>query len=82
MQRYGISNLSIYQPSHVKKLAGKGNANKFYMIKAFQDNVLNDKNLKRSLFWKWIKDKDFSKDIPKPVDDIIDAYFILNCAKC
>jgi hypothetical protein len=61
MQRFGVANLSIYQPSHVKKLAGKGNANKHYMLKAFQDNILNDKNLKRSDFWKWIKDKEFSK---------------------
>jgi len=81
MQRFGIVNLSIYQPSHVKKLAGKGNANKHYMLKAFQDNILNDKNLKRSDFWKWIKDKEFSKDIPKPIDDIVDSYFILNANK-
>jgi hypothetical protein len=81
VQRYGVSNISIFQPSHVKKLAGKGNANKHYMIKAFQDNVLDDKNLKRSMFWKWIKDKDFSKDIPKPIDDIVDSYFILNASK-
>ena len=25
---WGVKNISIYQPSHVKKLAGKGNANK------------------------------------------------------
>lgn len=81
MIRFGVSNMSIFQPSYVKKIAGKGNANKFYMIKAFQENVLNDKNLKRSTFWQWIKDKDFSKNIPKPVDDLVDAYFILNCSK-
>lgn len=81
MQRFGIYNLSVYQPSHVKKLAGKGNANKHYMLKAFQNNVLEDKNLKQCNFWKWIKDKDFGKDIPKPVDDLVDSYFILNANK-
>ena len=74
---WGVENISIYQPSHVKKLAGKGNANKHYMAKAFQDDVLNDKNLRKTELWKWTQSKDFSEKIPKPLDDLIDAYFIL-----
>jgi len=79
LTEFGIDNVSFYQPSHVKKLAGKGNANKFFMVKAFQDNVLNDKDLKQTKLWNYVKDKDYSKKIPKPLDDIIDSYFILNC---
>jgi hypothetical protein len=75
---YGADKIYIMQPSHVKKLAGKGNANKHFMAKAFQDNVLNDDNLRKTKFWDWAKDKDFSEKIPKPVDDLIDSYFILN----
>lgn len=78
-KEFGIENISFYQPSQVKKIAGKGNANKFYMIKAFQEDVLNDKDLRNTKFWKWIKDKDYSQKIPKPIDDIVDSYFILNC---
>ena len=78
---WGVENISIYQPSHVKKLAGKGNANKHYMVKAFQDDVYNDKDLRNTNLWKWIQDKDFSEKIPKPIDDLVDAYFILNANK-
>jgi len=79
---WGVENISIYQPSHVKKLAGKGNANKHYMVKAFQDDVLGDKNLRKTDLWKWTQGKDFSEKIPKPIDDLVDAYFILNANKC
>ena len=78
---WGVENISIYQPSHVKKLAGKGNANKHYMVKAFQDDVHNDKNLRNTSLWKWTQGKDFSEKIPKPIDDLVDAYFILNANK-
>tara|TARA_R110001592_G_scaffold120545_3_gene324985 strand:- start:60369 stop:61025 length:657 start_codon:yes stop_codon:yes gene_type:complete len=81
LEEFDINKISFFQPSHVKKLAGKGNANKFYMIKAFQEDVLNDKELRDTKLWNWIKDKDYSKKIPKPIDDIVDSYFILNCFK-
>ena len=76
-----INKISFFQPSHVKKLAGKGNANKFFMINAFQEDVLNDKDLRNTELWNWINNKDYSKKIPKPIDDIVDSYFILNCFK-
>jgi hypothetical protein len=78
LDAYGSSNMSIFQPSHVKKTAGKGNANKHYMIKAFQDDVFNDKDLRNTKLWKYVQGKDFSAKIPKPLDDLVDSYFILN----
>ena len=78
---YGNENISVYQPSHVKKSAGKGNANKHYMIKAFQDDVLDDKDLRKTKIWKWVQGKDYSMKIPKPLDDLVDSYFILNANK-
>lgn len=81
IDEYSIENLSIFQPSHVKKLAGKGNGNKHYMIKAFQDDVLNDKMLRDTKIWKWVQGKDFSEKIPKPLDDLVDAYFLVQCLK-
>jgi hypothetical protein len=76
-ETYGADNIFIFQPSHVKKLAGKGNGNKHYMVKSFQDNVLNDLSLENSIIWNWCKGKDFSEKIPKPIDDLVDSYFIL-----
>jgi hypothetical protein len=81
IDKYSIENLSVYQPSHVKKLAGKGNANKHYMAEAFQNDVLNDKSLRSTKLWKWCQGKDFRTKIPKPIDDIVDAYFILKALK-
>ena len=81
IDKYAIENLSVFQPSHVKKLAGKGNANKHYMAEAFQNDVLNDKSLRSTKLWKWCQGKDFSTKIPKPIDDIVDAYFILKALK-
>lgn len=77
LNTYGADNIYIFQPSHVKKIAGKGNANKHYMIKAFQNDVFDDKDLRLSKLWQWCVDKDYSEKISKPIDDIVDAYFIL-----
>jgi len=77
MTLYGKDSISVYQPSQVKKTAGKGNGNKHYMMKAFQDNVLEDKLLKENKLWNWVQGKDYSEKIPKPLDDLVDAYFIL-----
>lgn len=74
---YGIGSFYIFQPSEVKKLAGKGNANKIYMFDAFRDNVLEDVRLEENGLWKWCQGKSFEKEIPKPVDDLVDSYFIL-----
>jgi hypothetical protein len=81
IDKYSVEKLSIFQPSHVKKVAGKGNGNKHFMIKAFQDDVLNDKNLRSTKLWKWCKGKDFSIKIPKPLDDLVDSYFIVQTLK-
>lgn len=77
LDTYKAKNIYIVQPSHVKKLAGKGNANKHFMVKAFQDNVLNDPQLEKTPLWNWINDKDFSEKIPSPIHDLIDSYFIM-----
>ena len=78
---YGADKIYIMQPSHVKKLAGKGNANKHYMVNAFQSNILDDQSLEDTTLWNWLKDKDYSEKIPKPIDDLVDSYFILNAIK-
>lgn len=71
------TNIKVFSPKHAKKLAGNGNADKDYMINAFIENKLNDSNLENTLFYKFVKNMD--KSTLKPVDDLVDSYFILNC---
>jgi hypothetical protein len=77
LNEFGADRIYIVQPSHVKKLAGKGNANKHFMAKAFQEDVLNDSQLRKTKLWNWCKEKDFSEKIPLPISDLIDSYFVL-----
>lgn len=77
VESFGVDSLYVFPPSHVKKNAGKGNANKHYMANAFQSNVFSDDFLSDHKLWIWSKDKDFTEKIPKPIDDIVDSYFIL-----
>jgi hypothetical protein len=77
LNEFGADSIYIVQPSHVKKLAGKGNANKHFMAKAFQEDVLNDLQLRKTKLWNWSKEKDFSEKIPLPISDLIDSYFVL-----
>jgi hypothetical protein len=77
VESFGVDSLYVFPPSHVKKNAGKGNANKHFMANAFQSNVFNDDCLSSHKLWIWSKDKDFTEKIPKPLDDIYDSYFIL-----
>lgn len=77
MNEFGPNNITISQPTYVKKLAGKGNANKIYMFNAFKKNVLNDRLLTESKFWEWVQDKEYDTAVPSPISDLIDSYFIL-----
>lgn len=81
IETYTSDNIYIMQPKHVKKHAGNGNANKHLMVSAFQNNVLNDKDLVKTKFWKWLSKQNFNDKIPSPVSDLVDSYFILNCIK-
>lgn len=81
-ERYTENKIFVFQPSHVKKNAGKGNCNKMYMINRFKENVFKDKLLQKNKYWNWIKNKEYPnkeypKDPPKPIDDLCDSYFIL-----
>lgn len=68
--------ISTIAPTTIKKFAGKGNMNKLQLLKSFQVNVNSDESLKKSQFWNFCKDQEWDKKIPKPFDDLIDAYFL------
>ena len=63
-------------PTSIKKFAGKGNMNKLQLFEAFVENKIGDKNLEKSPLFKWILGEDFGSKIPKPLDDLVDAFFL------
>lgn len=71
------NNIFVFSPKHAKKLAGNGNADKIYMINAFVENKLKDSLIEKTDLFKYCSSLDM-KNL-KPVDDLIDSYFILNC---
>lgn len=64
-------------PTTIKKFAGKGNMNKLQLFESFQKNVNEDPILAKSPLWKIVKDLEVGKKIPKPLDDLVDAYFLV-----
>jgi hypothetical protein len=63
-------------PTTIKKFAGKGNMNKSQVFEAFISNSIDDKSLLKSPFYARVKELDCGKKIPKPVDDLVDAFFL------
>ena len=78
------NNIAVFSPSQIKSHAGKGNANKVLMYQYFVEDVCSDKELIRSNLYKKMEkikiepNKKGEIEIPKPIDDIVDAYFICN----
>jgi hypothetical protein len=74
-------NKTIIAPTNVKKTAGKGNFKKKDMMESFLENKLNDNKLNLNNFYNnLINNIDFFKDkdsVYKPVEDVIDAYWVL-----
>jgi len=68
----------VKSPGAVKSVAGKGNLGKEQMIEAFIENKLKDEFLEKSDFWKWcVENRErILKSIPKPVDDLVDSYWV------
>lgn len=63
-------------PTTIKKFAGKGNMNKTQVFEAFINNSIDDKSLLKSQFYARVKELECGKKIPKPVDDLVDAFFL------
>jgi len=68
--------LMTVAPTSIKKFAGKGNMNKLQLFEAFLENRIGDENLEKSPLYAWIKEQEFGKKIPKPLDDLVDAFFL------
>lgn len=76
MEDFGADNLFVFSPTEAKKLAGKGNYSKEQMISAFADNVLGDDILAAHPFHQYVVKNGLKG---KPIDDIVDSYFLLKC---
>jgi hypothetical protein len=64
-------------PTTIKKFAGKGNMNKLQLCQAFLDNVNGDPFLMKGELFHFVTNNiTIEKKIPKPLDDLIDAYFL------
>lgn len=72
-----VTNLETVAPSTIKKHAGKGNMNKAMLWKVFLENQIEDQKLESSSFFNYCKSEvgETSK-IPKPFDDLVDAFFL------
>jgi hypothetical protein len=68
--------LMTIAPTSIKKFAGKGNMNKLQLFESFLENRIGDENLEKSPLYAWIKEQEFGKKIPKPLDDLVDAFFL------
>lgn len=77
IRRLGPECLEIVAPASAKKLAGKGNADKEYMVNAFRNNALGDPALAETGLWKYLQTAELDFKNIKPLDDIVDSYFIL-----
>ena len=69
-------NLLTIAPTTIKKFAGKGNMNKSQLFDAFIINTIEDQNLAKSPFYNWILENEFGNKIPKPIDDLVDAFYL------
>lgn len=79
-EEFGCSVIYIVPPSQAKKLAYKGNAKKEDMIRAFIQ--CNDKLLQSTPLWKMLrKERNIDFDSIKPIDDLVDSYWIMKCGK-
>lgn len=70
-------NIETVAPSTIKKHAGRGNMSKVELWEKFLQNELKDEQLEASHFLKFCQTHigETSK-IPKPFDDLVDAYFL------
>lgn len=77
IEKFGADKLEIISPATAKKLAGKGNADKEFMINAFINNVLIDDKLIDTKLHKYMLNSELDMKHIKPIDDIVDSYFIM-----
>lgn len=74
IDRFNVTVLEVYAPTSIKKHAGKGNMSKMQMWEVY----INDKSNHESGLWNFCQQFRLDKKIMKPLDDLVDAYFIMS----
>ena len=79
IEEFDPKTIQTLAPSTIKKFAGKGNMNKLQLWEVFLRNDIKDKYIETHTVYKFcVNEIGEVKKIPKPFDDLVDAYF-LNC---
>jgi len=63
-------------PATIKKHAGKGNMNKRVLWDVFVENRTGEEFLEETNFWSFAKNLEVGKSVPKPFDDLVDAFYL------
>ena len=72
-----VKDLLTVAPTTIKKHAGKGNMNKAALWLAFLNNVCESAELAQSPLYKYcVGEIGEVKKVPKPFDDLVDAWFL------
>lgn len=82
MSRLEVLDMMTIAPSTIKKHAGNGRLKKDQLWLKFLENVLEDSDLENSSLLKYSRDNIGEvKKVPKPMDDLVDAYFLNHLAR-
>ena len=74
VDKFDVKAMEVYAPTTIKKHAGKGNMSKLQMWEAF----LELDALQGSQLWNFCQQFRGTKKIMKPLDDLVDAYYLLS----
>ena len=77
IDRFNVTQLEVFAPTSIKKHAGKGNMKKMDMWYVY----INDTSNIESGLWNFCQEFKEDKKIMKPLDDLVDAYFIMSYAQ-
>lgn len=82
ISRLNVLEMMTISPSTIKKHAGSGRLKKDELWIKFLDNILDDKELENSSLLKFCKTNiGVVKTVPKPMDDLVDSYFLNHLAR-
>jgi hypothetical protein len=70
------TNIVTVAPTTIKKHAGSGRLKKRELWDVFVNNNLNDPLLNQNSVWDFARNREIGAKVPKPFDDLIDAYFL------
>lgn len=70
------NNILTVAPTTIKKHAGNGKLKKRELWDIFCENQLGDSSLLKNDVWAFAKKLEVGAKVPKPFDDLVDAYFL------